>query len=168
MASQKIYYAASQNMTVTALASMATSSDWRTGWTSDLIDNTTNLYLDYLISGKIVAGGTAAAGQIRISLYAMMDDSTWVDIFSSGTEGAQGAATILDVATRDNSLVLARALTTTTTASQVYPWGPLSVASCFGGIVPAKFSIFIAHSLANNLAASGAQVTYKGVYATVA
>lgn len=164
----KIAFGASSNLTVTNLASIATSADWTAGWTSATVDNSSNLYSDYLLTVKITAGTTLTAGQIQVRIYAELDDTNYPDIFSAGTEGTEGTATIHDTATRDNSLVLAKVLTTDTTNSQVYCAGPISVASLFGGVCPRKFCVFISHSTAANLAASGHQVTVKGVYYNVA
>lgn len=169
MADVKLAFAASSNLTVTNLASIATSADWTAGWTSGTIDNSSNLYSDYLLTAKLtVASSGLSAAQIQIRIYAELDDSNYPDIFSAGTEGTEGTATIHDTATRDNSLVLAKVLTTDTTASQVYSAGPISVASLFGGVCPRKFCVFISHSTGANLAASGQQVTIKGLYYTVA
>lgn len=165
----KLAYAASSNLTVTNLASIATSATWVAGWTSGTIDNTSNLYLDYAVTGKItVAAAGLSAGEIRISVYRMLDDTNWPDLFSAGTEGTEGTATIHDVNMRDHGLVVGDVAATDTTASQVYHLEIPSVAALFGGNLPAKFALFIAHSTGANLAASGQQVTTKGSYATVA
>lgn len=170
MATRKITYAASSNLTVTNLASIATSSTWSAGWTSGTIDNTTNVYLDYLVSVKITLGTTLTAAEIRVYVYAMLDDSNWNDLFSAGTEGTEGTATIHDTELLDGQagLKLLGVMPTDTTNSQVYSLDPRSVAALYGGICPAKFAIFIAHSTNANLASSGHQVTIKGVYETVA
>jgi hypothetical protein len=165
----KIAYAASSNLTVTNLASIATSATWIGGWTSAEIDNTTNLYDDYHLSGIIkVASAGLAAGEIRVYLYGHLDDSNYPDVFSAGTEGTEGTATIHDVEVRDTAFRLAKVMATNTTASRIYPFGPLSAARLFGGVCPAKFSIFVTQSTTANLESSGHQVTTKGIYHTVA
>lgn len=170
MASQKIAYAASSNLTVTALnGGLASSGTWVAGWTSGTIDNTSDLYLDYLITTKFTAESTGlSAGEIRIYAYAMLDDSTWPDVFSAGTEGTEGTCTIHDTEIRDAAFVLGGVTATDTTASRVYTIRPFSVASLFGGVVPAKFALFVTQSTGTTLETSGNQVTIKGVYATVA
>lgn len=164
----KVAYAASANLTVTNLASIATSATWVAGWTSAYIDNSSNLYQDYLITGVIKVGTDTASTEVRIYLYAEMDDSTAPDVFSSGTEGTEGTATIRDTNTRESAFVLAHVLTTSGTDDEVYPIRPFSVASRFGGVCPRKFALFVTHNTGNNLYASGHQLTYKGVYYTVA
>lgn len=167
MASIKFAYAASANLTVTNLHGLAASSTHVTGWESDAIDNTTNLYLDYLVSAKFTTESSGlAAGEIRVWVVGMLDDSNWPGGFD-GTESAE--TTPLDDANGTMAGArLAAVLVTDTTNSQVYYCAPFSVASLFGGICPHKFLIFVTQSTGTTLETTGNQVTYKGVYATVA
>lgn len=165
MASVKIAYAASADQTVTNLAGLASSATWVGVWESGAIDNTSNLYLDYLISGKItVESAGLAAGEIRVGIVGMLDDSNWPDVF----DGTESAETITDTEIRDAIVKIGASIVTDTTASRVYPFGPFSVAQLFGGICPAKFVIVIAQSTGTTLETSGQQVTIKGAYLTVA
>ena len=161
----KTTYAASSNLTVTNLHSIATSSTWVAGWESGLIDNTSNLYLDYRVTAKItVAAASLSAGEIRMYLVGMLDDSTWPDVF----DGTESVETITDTEMRDAICRLGAVSATDTTNSDVYYLDCPSVSAVFGGNVPAKFVIFITHSTGQNLAASGNQVTVKGSYLNVA
>jgi hypothetical protein len=163
----KLAYAASANQTVTALDGLASSSTHVTGWESAEIDNSTNKYLDYLISGKItVESAGLAAGEIRIWVVPRIDDSTYPGGFD-GTASAE--TTPLDDANGTMAgAVLAKVIQTDTTASQVYYFGGISVAALFGGICPEKFVIFVTQSTGTTLETTGNQVTTKGVYANVA
>ncbi len=167
MADIKLSYAASANLTVTNLNGLAASSTHVTGWESDAIDNTTNKYLDYLISGKFTTESAGlSAGEIRMHVVAMLDDSTWPGGFD-GTESAE--TTPLDDANGTSAGVrLGAVAITDTTASQVYYIAPFSVAQLFGGICPAKFLIFVTQSTGTTLETTGNQVTHKGVYFTSA
>jgi hypothetical protein len=69
---------------------------------------------------------------------------------------------------RDAICKLAAFSVTDTTNSDVYYLHCPSAAQVFGGNLPAKFAVFIAHSTAQNLAASGNQVTAKGSYLNIA
>jgi len=165
----KIQYAASANLTVTNLAGIASSATWVVGWTSAYIDNSSNLYMDYLITGQFtVESAGLSAGEIRVYVYTELDDATVMDLFSSGTEGTEGTATITDTEIRDSGFVLARAILTDTTASRVYGFRAFSVASLFGGICPRKFAIFVAQSTGTTLETTGQQITQKGVFYNVA
>lgn len=166
MADIKIAYAASSNLTVTNLHSIATSATWVAGWESGAVDNTSNLYVDYLISGKIALGNSATAGEIRVYVVGLLDDSEWPDVID-GTESTEtwSTTTIRDAAARLGFVCATRADPGT---DDVYPIKPFSVASMFGGICPKKFVIFVTHSTGVNLAASGSEINVTGAYYTVA
>jgi hypothetical protein len=159
---------ASSNLTVTALnGGIASSATWVAGWTSGTIDNTSALDLDVLISAQFtVESSGLSAGQIRMYLYAMLDDSNWPDLFSAGTEGTEGTATVHDTELRDSSLYFLWATETDTTASRKYPMPPTSVLARVG-FVPAKFALFLTQSTGTTLETSGNQVTVKGYGVTV-
>lgn len=165
MATRKIAYAASANFTVTALDGLASSSTHVSGWESAEIDNTTNLYLDYMISGKItVESAGLSAGEIRIWVVPRLDDST----YPGGFDGTASAETtpLDDENGTAGGAVLMKVIGTDTTASQPYYFHQLSVAGCFNDRCPAKFVIFITQSTGTTLETTGNQVTYKGVYET--
>lgn len=166
MASIKIAYAASSNLTVTNLHSIASSSTLTGGWESGAIDNTSSLYTDYMVSGKISVGNSATAGQIRVYIVGMLDDSTWPDVF----DGTESTETITDTEIRDGFAKLGAVMDVDADGGtdDVYYFGPFSVAALYGGNCPAKFVVFITHSTGVNLASSGNQVTTKGLYFTTA
>lgn len=165
MASVKKAYAASSNLTVTALEGLAASSTHVAGWESAEIDNTSDLYLDYRVTAKItVESAGLAAGEIRMYLVGRLDDSTWPDVF----DGTQSAETVTDTEIRDAICLMAASTATDTTASRVYYLDCPSVAAVFGGNMPAGFVIFITQSTNTTLETTGQQVTVKGVYETVA
>ena len=157
-----ITYAASSDLTVTALQSLAHSATLVNGWESNVIDNTTTKYLDILVSCKFtVYGSGLAAGVIGIWAVPMLDDSTWPGGFD-GTESAE-TAPLTDANGIAGGAKLIGQIVTGTTASQVYDLAAASVAARFGGVCPAKFVIYIAQSTAQALASSGNQVTIKGI-----
>lgn len=161
----KVVYAASSNEgTLTALNSLASSSTWVAGWESTAIDNTGNLYADYRVTAKIVAGTTLTAGELRMYLVGMLDDSTWPDVF----DGTASAETVTNVQIRDAICKPAAMTATTNTNSVTYYLDCPSAAAVFNGNLPKKFVIFITHSMVGALASSGHQVTVVGSYANVA
>jgi hypothetical protein len=166
MADIKIAYAASSNLTVTNLAGLASSSTHVTGWESAVIDNTSNLYVDYLVSGKItVESSGLSAGYIKIWIVPTIDDTPTYPGGFDGTESAETTPLDDENGTAAGA-VLAKTIATDTTASQVYWIAPFSVAKLFGGVCPAKFVIFITQSTGTTLETSGQQVTIKGIYYT--
>lgn len=167
MADLKIAYGASAALTQTNLDGLAASSTWVAGWESDAIDNSSNKYVDYIITAKLqVESAGLAAGEIRMYLVAELDDSTWPDVF----DGTESAETVTDTEVRDAICRPAAASTTDTTASRVYYLHCPSVAAVFGGVCPRKFVVFITQSTTTTLETTGDpnQVYVKGVYYTVA
>jgi hypothetical protein len=164
MASIKLEYAASSALTIT-LASLATSATWVAGRESTAVDNTTNKYLDYLLAGKITLGTTPTAGEIRVYVAGLMEDSTYPDVF----DGTDSAETCTTAAIRDSSLKLAAVIATPATSNETQWFGPTSVSSLFGGAVPKKFSVFVTHSTAVNLNSTGGNhaIWVTPVYETV-
>ena len=70
---------------------------------------------------------------------------------------------------RDFGLALAWTAVVTATSDVAYPILPISVASLFRGICPRKFSVWVTHSTAVNLNATGGNhfITVTPVYETV-
>lgn len=169
----KIAYAASASFTVTNLHALAASQTWIAGWESNLVDNTTNLYEDYLISGLLkAAAANNQIGTVRVYAVAMNADATWPVDMTNGFDGTESAEAIA-VDLRDAVCKLGVVVNASAaTASQLYPFGPFSVANLFGGICPAKFLIYITGNIATTTAAQFHTdtniVTYKGVYHTLA
>lgn len=142
----QIGYGTALTLTVTNLQSLASSSTFVAGWTSAWIDNATSVKaVDYLITANIAAGTTPTAGSVRVYAYAQHSDgSTAPDLFSSGTEGTEGAATVTDAEMLDSAFVLLWSSVVDTTTNDNYTMPPRSIKQAFGQ-VPRKFAIFIAH-----------------------
>ena len=152
----KLKYGTPAALTQTALDGIASSATWVAGWTSGSIDNTTVLADDYLISGTFQAESAGlSAGVILVFAYAAFNATpTWPDLFSAGTEGTEGAATIQDTEIRDSGFVLLAQIVTDTTASRNYPFAPVSIKNAFGS-VPPFFAIFVAQSTGTTLETTG-------------
>ncbi len=169
MATIKLNYRASVNLTVTNLQSIATSATWVAGWISGIIDNTSDLDLDKTISAKFAIGDSAVAGEIRVYAFAMLDDANWPAIFSTGTPGTEGTATVTTTTIRDAAMaMLWQAVTRADPGTDdVYQMLPISLAQAFGGVLPQKACLFVTHSTGVALASSGSQITHKGISETV-
>lgn len=166
MADIKTAYGSSAAVTISP-ASLATSSTWLAGRESDAVDNTSNKYLDYLLAGNIRVGTTPTANtEIRVYVVAMRDDSTWPDVF----DGTDSAETVTSAGVGSGFLKLAAVmLVDATTSDRDYYFGPVSVASLFGGALPKKFSVFVAHNTGVNLNSTGGNhvVSITPVFQTV-
>lgn len=165
----KKVYASSSALTVTNLHSLAASATFIGGWESGAVDNTSNLYLDYRITAKLVThASNRQAGTIRLYLVGPTDDSAWPDVI----DGTESTESFTDTEERDAVAILAGSIEVDNTASATYEIHIPSVAAVFGGNLPKKFVIFITGDAATStnaqLAAAGSVVTVTGSYENVA
>lgn len=167
MADTKSAYAASTTVAC-GLASLASSADWTAGRESNSVSNTTNLYLDYLLSGRVTVGTTPTTStEIRVYVVARRDDSNWPDVF----DGTDSAETVTSAGVRDGFAKLAAIMRVdSTTSNRAYDFGPVSVAALFGGALPAEWVVFVTHNtgVALNSTAGNHEINIKGVFATSA
>ncbi len=144
MAETKIKYAADEAIVGTNWDALA-SKAWAT---LPAFDNTTNLYVDVLVGGKIhfdTATGIILVGDtFDIYVSALYDN----DVASSYTGGidtlftANDSSLTVDVEFNPLNMKLLAVIKPEATApdiEQSYNWGPYSIAGLFGGIVPQKF-----------------------------
>lgn len=143
-------------LTQTNLDGIASSSTHLSGWTSAVVNNATELAEDFLLSGQFqVESAGLSAGVILVLVYASFNQTpTWPDLFSAGTEGAEGTATIHDTEIRDSAFHRAAAIVTDTTASRIYPFAGVSIRDLFGSM-PTHFAIFVAQSTGTTLETTG-------------
>ena len=165
MADVKANYPAASDATIT-LASLASDTSLLAGRESSEVVNTSNLYLDYLISGKITTGTSPTASRV-IEVWAVgsWDGTNWPDVF----DGTDSAETITSADIKNSVCRLVAQMTVSATSNVTYPFGPVSLASLFGGVVPPKFVFFATHSTvaALNATASNHQIRIQPYYETV-
>ena len=164
MAESKIKYYASAALTFTSLGSLVMSATWVGGAESGAVDNSTNLYDDYLLSGNFKAGAAnAKSGRIEVWVMSMLDDTNWPDVF----DGTDSAETVTAVDMKNSGGRLAGIVNASVaTNDAIYPFAPVSVAALFGGVCPRKFSVFVTHDIetsTNALAAASATVNIMSV-----
>jgi hypothetical protein len=152
MADLRPVYVASSPVTIT-LASLPTSATLVAGRESNVIDNSSGLYLDFFLAGRIMTGTTPTVGVIEVNVVAMQDDTTWPDVF----DGTDSAETVTTVDIKNAICRLAASMVNTATSNVAYPFGPVSVAGLFGPtmICPRKFVVFVTHSTVVALNATG-------------
>jgi hypothetical protein len=165
MADLKLSYPAASDLTIT-LASLGSDTNLLTGRESATIDNATNLYLDYLISGKITAGTSpTAARSIEVWAVGSWDGTNWPDVF----DGTESAETITSADIKASVCRFVAAMATANTTDRTYHFGPVSLAAAFGGTLPPKFVLFVTHSTGVNLnsTAGNHQIRIQPVFQTV-
>jgi hypothetical protein len=165
MADLKLSYPAASDLTIT-LASLGSDTNLLTGRESATIDNSSNLYLDYLISGKITAGTSpTAARSIEVWAVGSWDGTNWPDVF----DGTESAETITSADIKASVCRFVAAMATANTSDRTYHFGPVSIAAAFGGTLPPKFVLFVTHSTGVNLnsTAGNHQIRIQPVFQTV-
>lgn len=161
----KLFYGTPADVTIT-LASLATSPSLLTGRESNAVDNTSDLVLDYLVSGKITTGTSpTTAKTIQVWCVPSWDGTTWPDVFD-GTDSSE--APIVEI--KNVVCRLVASISTIATSDLTYHFAAVSIASLFGGVVPPKFVFWVTHDTAVNLnsTAGNHQIRILPVYEKVA
>lgn len=164
------YAAASTAMTVTNLQSLASSQDWSAGWSSASVNNTSNNYLDYIVSGTFTThASNRQAGVINVYIIAALNDTpTWVAT-ATGTMGTEGTLSFTDTEERDAICRPLCSLAVDTTASAIYAFPPTGIANLFGGVIPPYWAIYVAQNASTTttagLASSGNAMYYTPIEA---
>jgi hypothetical protein len=165
MADRKIEYGTATTGTG-GIHSLATSSTWLAGYEWFVIDNATDKALDYQVQGVVRVGTTPTVNtEIRLYAVASYDGSTWPDVF----DGTPSAETITSAGVRDSFAKNVAVLPVdATTSDRDYPFF-FTLATFFGGTIPKKVAIFVAHNTAVNLNATSGnqQYAYQPVYETI-
>jgi hypothetical protein len=128
---------------------------------SAALDNSSNLFLDALVSVKVKtnASGTLATGYVNVYAYATTDGGTTY----GGGEANMGTDAGVTLASPPNLVLIGtiNAVANSTT----YVKSGLSVAAAFGGVLPDHWGIVIENKTGATLDASIGSANYQGVYA---
>lgn len=163
------YPAASTAVTVTNLHSLASDSgSYLAGWTSNSVNNTSNVYVDYMYGGTFTThASNRAAGDIRVYVIAALNDTPTWPATATGTIGTEGALSFTDSEERDTLCRLLAVLTADTTASAIYTFPPTGIAQLFGGHVPPYHALFVTQNVSTTttagLAAAGSAIYYTPI-----
>lgn len=146
--------AASIPITLTSLANNACRQ-------STVVDNTSNLYDDALVSVtvKTAGSGLGTTPTVTVFVYAVGDGAAYPD----GVAGTDGAYTLVS----PTNLIFAKILNVPS-ASTSYVSEPFSVAALFGGSLPSKWGIVVQNTSGNALDGAVGSASYIGVGYTVA
>lgn len=160
----KLKYAASVAPTVTNLHSLAADANYLAGWTSASVNNTSNLYFDYLYGGTFTThASNRQAGYIFVYVIAALNDTPTWPATASGTIGTEGALSFTDSEERDSLCRLLTSIPVDNTASAIYTFPPTGIAQLFG-IVPPYHALFVTGNAASStnaqLASSGSAIYY--------
>ena len=135
------------------------SSTSGVGRASTAVDNTTNQFVDALVTAKLktAAGGVSGSGYATVYAYGTTDGG------ASYTEGATGTDAGLTLTQPANARAIA--VINLVGLATTYIAGPFSVAKAFDGILPDHWGIIVVNSsgAALDAVAASHSITYQGV-----
>lgn len=140
----------SNNAITMDLAALATSSTFVAGRESTEIDNTSNKYVDAIVSGKISVGTTPTANT-AIQVYVWGADTSLGTTALDVLDGTDSAETLTNTGILANLRLGASLPVLATTSDIAYLVLPFSVAALFGGVMPKFWGLFVAHNTGVNL-----------------
>jgi hypothetical protein len=150
MATATTNYSSNANITM-ELANLGSSATFVAGRESTQISNTTDKYVDVLVSGFVSVGTTPTANtSILVYVYGA-DTSVATTPLDTNLDGADSALTLTNTGIL-NALRLGASIAVPSAASDIkYPVLPFSVAALFGGSMPKFWGLYVAHNTGVNL-----------------
>ena len=150
------------------LSSLASGSSgvYTAGRESTAVDNTSNTDVDHLLSGKIRAGTSPTASRfINVYVYANISSSGGTPTYPDVLDGTDSAETFTSANVMNAAVKLVASMVTDNTSDRDYYFGPISVASLFGGVLPKFWGVFVAHdsAVALNSTSGNHVLTYERV-----
>lgn len=170
MAVSTITYSADTAITFD-ISSLATSSTFVAGRESTQVDNTTNKYIDALVTCDGITGHASTAPTVgqSVRLYLWGSDVSLATTPIDTLDGTDSAETLGHVAVLDSLKPVAAPAVTVATAALVYYIQPFSVAQFFGGVMPKFWGLYLAHNHTGALAAAQSGIwSYSGITYTTA
>lgn len=147
------YPASSANSTALtiSLASLASDSNRLAGRESTVVDNTTNLDLDHLVSGKIRTGTSPTVSKvIEVYAYSVSKIATGTPTYVDAFTGSDANKSVTSANVRASALRLVWSTQVDATSDRDYYIPPTSIASLFGEL-PAYWGLWVVHDTAVNL-----------------
>lgn len=164
MASETQEYGSYTALTLTSLASLASSST--AGWISAIIDNRTVKATDYEVLLTLPMANTAAANDRAVYVFAvpaMHNGTAWV-LADGGTTtlptAGPAAYTFAGITTTHNFRLMA---TLAYTASDQTVQGIAFASEAFGRSMPDGFALFVLNFSGAAFDASGQVIAYKAI-----
>ena len=156
-------YSASTTITC-SVASLVSSTTFVAGQESAVVSNVSDKYVDALLSGRITVGTTPTTNtNILVYVFSALDD---VPNYPDVMDGTDSAETITSAGVGTGYLKLAATLTVdSATSNRVYEFSQVAIAPLFGGVLPARWSVFVTHNtgVALNSTAGNHFFKYTGI-----
>lgn len=144
------------NQSITCTITSLTNTSLRQ---STAVDNTSNLFLDALVTVKVKSGGsgTTSTGYVAVYAYGTTDGGTSYDAGCTGSD-ASFSPSITPV-----NLAIIGIINLNANSSTVQR--TFSVATSFGGQLPQKWGVVVDNESGGTLDASVGSVWYQGIQA---
>lgn len=149
MATSTVNYSANTAITMD-LANLASSSTFLAGRESSQIDNTSNKFVDALVSGFVSVGTTPTANTV-IGVYVWGADTSLATTALDVLDGTDSAETLTNAGILAALKLGASIAVPAATSDVQYIVLPFSVAALFGGVMPKFWGLFVSHNTAVNL-----------------
>jgi len=147
----KPLYGSSVPFTVTNLQSLANSSTLVAGWAGAVVDNTSDLAVDQILTWQIKSGSTPTVNLTgEIWCYEILDDTpTYPDTIT----GSEGTVTFTSVSVKQSGLKFVDSILFDAAANRVWS-GTARVKQVFGGTMPKKWGPVFINGSGASLASS--------------
>jgi hypothetical protein len=156
MSDIKVKYPSTSSVAVTCDPSALASSTTGAGRASTAVDNTANLDLDHLVSGKLTTGTTPTAGKtLSVYAYAPHSIAAGTPTYPDTITGVDAAVALSNANVMVGELRLLWSCTIDATSNLAYYMPPTSIAQAFGGM-PASWGLFVTHDTVAALNATAA------------
>lgn len=141
-------------------ASLATDTNLLAGRASTAVSNTTALYLDVLVAGKIRVGTSPTGGGIEVWAYASFDGTPTYPDSITGTDAAK---TMTSANVKASALAFLWGTSCDTTSDRDYFMRPTSLQQVYGQM-PSNWGIFVVHNtgVALNATAGNHAFQFRG------
>jgi hypothetical protein len=171
MAVTTITYSTDTAITIDVSA-LTSSSTGLVGCESNEIDNTTNKYVDAIVTCDGITGHASTAptvGQL-IAVYVWGSDVSLATTAIDTLDGTASGETLASAAFLNGALALAaQSVVTDTTAARKFPIKPFAIAQFFGGNMPKFWGLYVTHSHTGTLGASQSTMfSFNGITYTTA
>jgi hypothetical protein len=144
MATSTVNYSSNTAITMD-LSALGSSATFVAGRESSQVDNTTNKYVDVLVSGSVSVGTTPTANT-SILVYVYGADTSLATTAIDVLDGTDSAETLTNTGIL-NALRLGAAINVPAATTDVqYFVLPFSVAALFGGVVPKFWGLYVAQN----------------------
>jgi hypothetical protein len=144
MATTTVNYSSNTTITID-LANLGSSATFVAGRESSQVDNTSNKYIDALVSG-FVSVGTTPTANTTIAVYVYGADTSLATIALDTLDGTDSAETLTNTGILNGLRLGATVAVPANTSDVQYIVLPFSVASLFGGVMPKFWGLFVSHN----------------------